>query len=398
MRIAIVADDLYPGFGGQAAATEGHIAALVQRGHRVRVLAGMGAGATGEAEVPAGVEVTRLRRWQPGKKQTQFAWPDRRALEALLSWADVVQLNTPTPLTYLAVRLAGAKGVPSVIGFHTQEESLTSHVGPLRPVVSVLLRQWYRFLYHQPECLVAPTPFAARLARRYTPRPVHVVSNGIRLPQEVGEAERQRWRERYLPGGKRHLLAYVGRLAQEKAPQRLLELMSALKALRGDVQLVIAGSGPLRGELERRAQALGLAQDVQFAGFLSEETKSELLWAADVFLMPSPTELQSIATLEALARACAVVATEEASSAVSEMVRDAEAGFSYRPAHAAAAARQLSQALEDAPRLALWRERARRFALGHDVAESGRQLERIYLALLGERQLRPGLSAMGAES
>ena len=40
LRVAVVADDLYPGFGGQAAATEGHIEALLALGHEVRVLAG----------------------------------------------------------------------------------------------------------------------------------------------------------------------------------------------------------------------------------------------------------------------------------------------------------------------------------------------------------------------
>ncbi|HET7478699.1 MAG TPA: hypothetical protein VFJ72_04185, partial [Rubrobacteraceae bacterium] len=75
MRIAVVADDLYPGFGGQAAATEGHVEALLARGHEVRALAGF---EPVPSEPSPGVSVERLPVWRPGEKQTQLALPDSK--------------------------------------------------------------------------------------------------------------------------------------------------------------------------------------------------------------------------------------------------------------------------------------------------------------------------------
>lgn len=385
MRVAVVADDLYPGFGGQAAATEGHVEALVGLGHEVRALAGADGSPT---PPPSGVELERLRAWRPGRKQTQIAIPERKKIRRLLEWADIVQINTPTPLALSTLRLAARLGVPSVMGFHTQEESAALHFGPLRPIASAALRAWYGHVYRLPDCLVAPTAFAARLTRRYTPRPVHVVSNGIRLPEERTGGERTASLRSGLLSGKRFLISHVGRLSHEKHPQDLLAMMSTLARTRGDTLLAVAGAGPLRTDLERRANRLGLAGSVRFLGYVSEEEKEDLLWASDLFLMPSPTELQSIATLEAMARGCAVVAADVPTSAVGEVVRGADCGALYDPARPEAAARLISEILDRPEELRRLRENAERAAKAHDVRESGRRLVGIYESLLDGRRGR----------
>ena len=383
MRIAFVADDLYPGFGGQAAATEGHIKALLELGHEVRVLAGAEESPT---KAPPGVHLDRLPAWRPGDKQTQLALPRPRKVNELLDWAEVAQVNTPTPLALLTLRLARRRGVPTVMGFHTQEESMTLHFDKLRPLVAAGLRSWYSFLYRRPDLLTAPTEFAARLARSYTPRPVHVVSNGIRLPEKDPGGPRRAAKLRDgLLSGKRFLLVYLSRLSDEKRPQDLLGIMSALGGSRGDVRLVVAGDGPLRRKLERRASELGLKDRVSFPGYVSGQDKHDLLTAADLFLMPSPTELQSIATLEAMARRCAVVALEAESSAVCEMVRRAGCEICYETGRLDKAAREIDGLLNDPKKLRRLQKNAERAATDHDVRESGRRLEGIYISLLDSR-------------
>lgn len=383
VRVAFVADDLYPGFGGQAAATEGHIEALLELGHEVRVLAGAERSPT---KPPPGVRLDRLPVWRPGDKQTQLALPHRRKLSETLDWAEVAQVNTPTPLALLTLRLARRKGVPTAMGFHTQEESATLHFDKLRPLVAAGLGSWYGFLYRRPDCLTAPTEFAARLARRYTQKPVHVVSNGIRPPQKDPSGPRRIAKLRdSLLSGKRFLLVYLSRLSDEKRPQDLLGILSALSDLRGDVRLVVAGDGPLRRRLERRASELRLKGTVRFPGYVSGRDKHDLLTAADLFLMPSPTELQSIATLEAMARRCAVVALEAESSAVCEMVLKAGCGVCYETGRLEKAAREIDGLLDGPKRLRRLQENAERAAAAHDLRESGRRLESIYDSLLASR-------------
>ncbi len=383
MRIALVADDLYPGFGGQAAASEGHIEALLELGHEVRVLTGKEKSPT---KPPPGVQLERLPVWRPGGKQTQLASPVRKHIQGLLEWAEVAQINTPTPLALRTLRLARRRGIPTVMGFHTQEESATLHFDKLRPLVTAGLQRWYGCLYRQPDCLVAPTEFAARISRRYTPHPVHVVSNGIRLPEPdpTGPRRISRLRDSLL-SGRQFLLVYLSRLSEEKRPQDLLEIVAALARLRKDARLVVAGDGPLRRKLERRAAELGVKNAVRFLGYVSGRDKHDLLTAGDLFLMPSPTELQSIATLEAMAHQCAVVALQADTSAVCEIVRNARCGVCYETGRMDEAASEIDRLLNEPNELRKLQDNAERAALAHDVRKSGRRLEEIYASLLASR-------------
>lgn len=387
MRIAVVADDLYPGFGGQAAATEGHVEALLARGHEVRALAGF---EREPSEPSPSVSVERLPVWRPGEKQTHLAIPDAKKMRALLKWAEIVQINTPTPLARRTLQLARRMTVPTVIGFHTQEESAALHFSLLSRPVTAALRCWYTSLYRRPDCLVAPTAFAASFASSYTPRPVHVVSNGIRLPR-IGIAEEvlASAKRRKLLSGQRFLISHVGRLTHEKRPQDLISFAEQLAHRRQDWRLIIAGAGPLRRTLEQRTVKLGLTDRVQFLGYVPEREKEDLLMASDLFLMPSPTELQSIATLEAMARSCAVVAAGFETSAVGEMIRESGCGICYRPEWMDEAARDVSRLLDHPEELRRLQRNAAEAAQEHDVHLSGRLLEGIYASLLRARDGDP---------
>jgi len=118
------------------------------------------------------------------------------------------------------------------------------------------------------------------------------------------------------------LLVHCGRLSAEKRPQRSLTTLATLRASGLPVRLVVAGDGPLRPRLERRAARAGLP--VTFAGFLPGRAElAALLASADVVLAPGPAETFGLAALEALACGTPVVVSAE--SALSEVAADAGA-------------------------------------------------------------------------
>ncbi len=385
MRIAFLADDLYPGYGGQARASEGHIEALSRLGHELRVLAGAELEPT---EVPRGVEIERLPVWRLGSKQAHIALPGRDKLSALLDWAEIVQINTASPLTLVTAHFAAQRKIPLVIGFHAQEENTSLSLPYLRPVIDLFMSRFYRFVYKKATALTAPTPFAARLAKTYTDSPVHVVSNGIRLPQQSAETNEQArdLRHNMLRTEDKFLLTYVGRLAHEKRPYDLLELFAELNNFRQDSVLAIAGSGPLKESLQTKARKLGIEQRVHFLGFVSEEAKQALLKATDLFLISSQAELQSIATLEAMAQACAVVAADFKSSAVVELIREAGAGFGYDPTDIKAAAILIDSLLADPKTLKQLQHQARDAAKQYDLMNVGKQLAELYESFITDRK------------
>lgn len=101
----------------------------------------------------------------------------------------------------------------------------------------------------------------------------------------------------------RFVVAFVGRLIQNKGP---LELVEAFRQLDDrDAELRIAGNGPLS---EAVAEAAGDDPRIKLLGHRSDVP--EILGDADVFVRCSTTEGRSLAILEAMAAGCAVVASD----------------------------------------------------------------------------------------
>ncbi len=128
------------------------------------------------------------------------------------------------------------------------------------------------------------------------------------------------------------VLVFAGRLGPQKAVGVLLD---ALVHASG-VSLVIAGDGPERSALERRALELGLDARVRFLGSVPRETVLRLFRAADASVLPSAWENFPHTVVEALAVGCPVIAT--AVGGVPEVVRDGENGLLVPPGDAAALA------------------------------------------------------------
>ena len=377
MRVLFAADDLYPGFGGIAVSTQGHAAALRRRGHAVRALSGQD---PHPVAPPEGIALERVPSLRLGSLQTQLALPWPPAMQRALRWAEVVHVNAPTPFGVALVAMALARGIPTVMGVHVQVETAAMQAPIGGAALGAALRAWYGAVFRLPDARVAPTPFAARMAAAWTGLPVHVISNG--LPPRVPGPDRAEAR-RTLPSawwseGDGPLLVYLGRLSPEKRPGDLLDLVRALP-LRA--RLVLAGTGPLGPRLRRRIDAEGLADRVVLAGFVDGAVLPSLLAAADLLLMPSPAELQSIASLEAMAQGCPVAAADHASSAVPEWVDASGGGIVYPHDDPERAAAALAALLADAPRMGAARAAARRYAEGHHVDAAAAELEMLYLAL-----------------
>jgi starch synthase (maltosyl-transferring) len=117
------------------------------------------------------------------------------------------------------------------------------------------------------------------------------------------------------------MLAWAGRLDPIKG---LDVLLSAVAALPADppVYAVLAGDGPLRGELEGLTERLGIASRMKFLG--RRDDVPAILKCADVFVFPSRTEGLPNALLEAFAAGVPVVATD--APGIRDLVTDGVTG------------------------------------------------------------------------
>jgi colanic acid/amylovoran biosynthesis glycosyltransferase len=125
------------------------------------------------------------------------------------------------------------------------------------------------------------------------------------------------------------VLLFVGRLVAKKGARDLIQAMATVQRARPDVELVIIGDGPLRGELE--AQAAASLTKYRFLGVQTSEQVRQWHQRAQAFCVPSvtsetgETEGLPIAILEAQATGLPLVSTYHAG--IPEAVIHGETGL-----------------------------------------------------------------------
>ncbi|WP_338817989.1 D-inositol-3-phosphate glycosyltransferase [Moorella thermoacetica] len=134
-------------------------------------------------------------------------------------------------------------------------------------------------------------------------------------------------------------ILFVGRLVVEKGVQVLLAALARLKRLYPGARLIVAGAGPYAGELQTMANNLGLADRVEFTGFVSEEVRNRLLARSRVAVFPSLYEPFGIVALEAMAAGIPVIVSR--TGGLAEVVEDNRTGLTFNPGDVADLERRL---------------------------------------------------------
>jgi glycosyltransferase involved in cell wall biosynthesis len=171
---------------------------------------------------------------------------------------------------------------------------------------------------------------------------IHTVPNGI-------DSDLYRRDSRRVPDARAALgivtgefaIGFVGRLEREKRIDILLDAFGRVR--RPGLQLLIAGDGNCRAELQDQAERLGLGDSCRFLGHYHDIIG--LHHALDLFVQSSDTEGTSNALLEAMALETPVVAT--AVGGTGELVQHEVHGLLVPPGDPAALVTAIGQVLDD---------------------------------------------------
>lgn len=177
----------------------------------------------------------------------------------------------------------------------------------------------------------------------FSPDRIEVVPNGIDLTRYEPQCSISERRLRLGLNPDRRYVVTVARLHPVKDHVTLIRGFAPVARTLPDVDLLLAGDGPLRGELEALVTAQGIAGRVTFLGV--RDDVPALLQAADVFAMTSLSEAASLTLLEAMASALPVVVTAVGGNP--EIVRDGLEGRLVPRGDVEAVAAALFQLLSD---------------------------------------------------
>ncbi|MCC5574966.1 glycosyltransferase [Microtetraspora sp. AC03309] len=383
-RVLIATDTYPPDVNGAAYFTHRLAAGLAARGDDVHVVCASDTGPP-RGDSADGVTVHRLRSApllvHPTMRVSVPAGLGRtmsRLIERVRP--DVVHVQGHFVVGRAAVGAARRAGLPVVATNHFMPDNLFqfAHVpAGLRDRVGRMAWRDFTQVFSRADRVTTPTRIAAGLlsAKGFTGE-VEAVSCGIDLHRfQPRPWDRSRALERFglpdLP-----TVLFVGRLDEEKC---LDDLVLALPQVlnRVDAQVVLAGTGGRRATLERLAARTGVGERVRFLGFVPDADLPLVYAAADVFAMPGIAELQSIATLEAMASGLPVVAAD--AMALPHLV-DGN-GRLYAPGDVRAMARHLAAILTDPGLRAAMGRASLALAAPHDHRRSLARFEEIYTEL-----------------
>ena len=162
------------------------------------------------------------------------------------------------------------------------------------------------------------------------------------LPSGFEPALFERPTEDQFPGVPRPRIGYVGRLAEQKRPDLLVQ---AFGDVRAPASLVVVGDGPLRPQVEaavRRSPARGR---ITLEGFVPHDEVPAVLRSFDLLVLPSVYEEMGSVLTEAMACGLPVVASDV--GGIPDVVSDGETGVLVPPGDVAALAKALDDVLED---------------------------------------------------
>lgn len=145
-------------------------------------------------------------------------------------------------------------------------------------------------------CVCYTSAIADRLVRSAPRDRIFVATNTLDTPtlfmlhDQLSKEGRLDVRQRLGLPEEMPLLAYIGRLTEDKQVDTLIDVTAALQRKR-DVGLVIVGDGPTRAVLEERARQQQLRHTFFLGAMHSLEESAPFLFASDVLVLPGPVGL-----------------------------------------------------------------------------------------------------------
>lgn len=376
LRILIAADTFSPDVNGAATFTEQLAVGLAERGHEVHIIApaaGRHHGTFDEEHRGVTLVVHRLKSYKwPLHAWLRFAWPwsVRKHTAPIIDAIkpDVLHIQSHIIVGRGVAREAHDRGIRIIATNHFMPENLLEYTPFGRFTLPIALKiAWNDAArtYRLADAITTPTNLAADYLREaIAGQRVLAISCGIDASRYVAREGRPANNE----------IVFVGRVAPEKNLDVLFRALPLLPAELG-ARITIVGDGEMIPKLTALSKELGIEDRVTFLGFVSDEVKFRTLTNATVFAMPSTAELQSIASLEAMASGLPVVVAN--SMALPHLV-DGN-GYLFEPGDERDLADKLAKVLtaSDEDYIGL-RERSLAMIEAHDINRTLATFESLY--------------------
>lgn len=280
--------------------------------------------------------------------QGRIAVPLRTTIPAVRRFRpDIIHTHTPFGVGKEALWTVRALGVPLVGTNHTPVETFM-HYSPIRG--KIITNFWLRhFASYYNRCRFVSAPYQGLIEnmRHYGLRtPGSALPNPVLLDIFKPPTAAEKAAEKKKLGVQGPVLLYTGRLASEKNIDVIIKAVAELVDEFPSLILLMTGHGAAERGLRALAQKLGLRERVRFLGLLTIPELAEVYRAADIFVIMSTAETQSISLIQGYASGLPAI-TARAYGLPDYTPR--ECGFIVEPGDVGGLVVRLRQLLRDEP-------------------------------------------------
>lgn len=180
--------------------------------------------------------------------------------------------------------------------------------------VGFIKKKIYRFFDYMSEryssCFVVVSEALKRMLiekRRISDKQIVRIYNGIELDRCSPISNISTLKDQFGIPGDAQVVGYFGRLVWQKGIEYLLDAIPTVLSRFKNTRFLIVGDGPEKSNLLKKATALKIEKQVIFTGFIIDI--EPLLTIVDTVVIPSVREGFPMITLEAMAMAKPIVAT-----------------------------------------------------------------------------------------
>ena len=225
---------------------------------------------------------------------------------------------------------------------------------------------------------------ALSLEKIYGVPKCRVIPNGIPTDSYTNPTmPRWEWRAREGFSESDLLFVCVARFAPQKNHALLLSAFAEGPAADRKAHLLLVGDGALRKRLESQVEALGLSRQVHFLGLQTDI--SEILRAADIFVLSSDFEGNPLCVMEAMAAGLPIVST--AVGGVPALLESDKQGLLVPPGDGLSLSKAMMALLQNQEARNSWgRAAARRAKEKFDVSTMVQAYEEVYEQILGDNR------------
>lgn len=322
MKILITSDWYYPVVNGVVRSILNLKSYLENRGFDVRVLT-----LSNSTESYKKGNVYYIGSLSAGKIYPEArisATLRNKYIKEIKKWKpDIIHSQCEFSTFMMATKIAKKTSCPIVHTYHTIYEDYTHYFSPSKRVGKKVISVFSKAIADRVDMIVGPSKKTMEILKSYDicDEKIKIIPTGIEIPEKI--SDKYKIRDYYGFDENDKIILYLGRLAEEKNIEELIDYYSRLDIEK--LKFILVGGGPYLKNLKSYAKKTD--KKIYFAGMVKPEEVNHYYSMADAFVSASQSETQGLTYYEAMSNGTLAICRKD--PCLDDVIIDGFNGYQY---------------------------------------------------------------------